>query len=164
MTGRYAKETSVSVAQTRAEIEDLVTRYGASEFGAFSREGRAVIGFKIPRDDGHVVVRVDLPLPARDDEAFAYTPTIRLLRAHDARFKAWEQACRSRWRALLLVIKAKLEAVECGISTLEREFLYDIVTGDGRTVGQILQADLGLLIEEGRAPPLLPGPEEERSQ
>ena len=30
-------------------------------------------------------------------------------------------------RALYLIVKAKMEAVEAGISTVEREFLYDIV-------------------------------------
>ena len=49
---------------------------------------------------------------------------------------AWEQACRQRWRALLLIIRAKLEAAEAGISTLETEFLANIVLPDGRTAGQ----------------------------
>ena len=35
----------------------------------------------------------------------------------------WEQACRQRWRALALVIKAKLEAIDAEISTFEEEFL-----------------------------------------
>lgn len=34
-----------------------------------------------------------------------------------------------------MIIKAKLEAVESGISTIEREFLYEIVLPDGSTVG-----------------------------
>ena len=40
-----------------------------------------------------------------------------------ARQETHDQACRQRWRALLLVIKAKLEAVTAGISTVETEFL-----------------------------------------
>ena len=35
----------------------------------------------------------------------------------------WEQGCRSRWRAILLILLAKFEAIEAGISTFEREFL-----------------------------------------
>jgi hypothetical protein len=50
--------------------------------------------------------------------------------------EAWEQACRSRWRALLLCIKAKLEACAVGITTFDSEFLAHIVTGDGRTVAE----------------------------
>ena len=49
-----------------------------------------------------------------------------------------EQACRQRCRALLLIIRAKLEAVESGMTTLESEFLANILLPDGGTVGQWL--------------------------
>ena len=49
-----------------------------------------------------------------------------------------EEACRQRCRALLLIIRAKLEAVESGITTLEIEFLANILLPDGGTVGQWL--------------------------
>jgi hypothetical protein len=39
---------------------------------------------------------------------------------------------------LLLIIRAKLEAVESGITTLESEFLANILLPDGGTVGQWL--------------------------
>ena len=39
-------------------------------------------------------------------------------------------------RALLLVIKAKLEAVTAGISTIETEFLANIVLPDNTTAGE----------------------------
>lgn len=54
--------------------------------------------------------------------------------------RAWEQACRVQWRALVLVVKAKLEAVAAGISTIQEEFLsWVVVPGDGRTIGQVLE-------------------------
>jgi hypothetical protein len=34
----------------------------------------------------------------------------------------------------VLSVKAKLAAIDAGISSIEREFLADIVTNDGRTV------------------------------
>lgn len=49
--------------------------------------------------------------------------------------KHWQQACRQRWRALALCIKAKLEAVECGIVSFEQEFLAHFQMPDGRTIG-----------------------------
>jgi hypothetical protein len=52
--------------------------------------------------------------------------------------KAWEQSQRQKWRALLLCIKAKLEACSSGITTLEHEFLAHFVHKDGKTVGEIL--------------------------
>jgi hypothetical protein len=42
---KYATDTSVSVAKTRGEIEDLVTRSGASRFFSGAEEGRAFVGF-----------------------------------------------------------------------------------------------------------------------
>ena len=48
----------------------------------------------------------------------------------------WVQACQQRWRALLLIIRGKLEAVESAITTLESEFLANVVLPDGGTVGQ----------------------------
>ncbi|HWF01594.1 MAG TPA: hypothetical protein VG248_17460 [Caulobacteraceae bacterium] len=53
-----------------------------------------------------------------------------------------EQACRQKWRALALVIKAKLEAVSAGITTVEDEFLAQTMMGDGRTVGEVVQPQL----------------------
>ena len=50
--------------------------------------------------------------------------------------KAWEQACRQRWRALSLCIKAKLEACESGITTFEEEFLAQLVLPGGVTVAE----------------------------
>ena len=40
--------------------------------------------------------------------------------------------------ALLLCIKAKLDAVECGITKFEAEFMAQIVDPSGRTVGEII--------------------------
>jgi len=49
-----------------------------------------------------------------------------------------ENERRQRWRVMVMVTKAKLEAVACGISTIEREFLSDIVLPDGRTVAETM--------------------------
>jgi hypothetical protein len=45
-----------------------------------------------------------------------------------------EQWRRQRGRALLLVVKAKLESVESGIETVEQAFLANVVTTSGMTV------------------------------
>jgi hypothetical protein len=45
---------------------------------------------------------------------------------------------KERWRILHLVIKAKLEAVQAGVSIFEEEFLAHIVTESQQTIGQIL--------------------------
>lgn len=76
-------------------------------------------------------------------------------------YKAWEQACRQKWRALCLCIKAKLEAVEAGISVFEDEFLANIVDPvSGRTVGEVMRPQIAVSYERGGVPLLLNEPGE----
>jgi hypothetical protein len=158
---KYATDTSVSVAKTRGEIEDLVTRSGASRFFSGAEEGRAFVGFVMrcnpkPCPDctgdrplkyrsvcdlcsrtGKVYdsrnVMFELPLPKLD--AFRFNGN-RQVRSHEKQHEAWEQACRSSWRALLLAIKAKLVSVESGVESFEEAFLAQLVVKDedGRSV------------------------------
>ena len=66
------------------------------------------------------------------------------------------QAERQRWRALAMVIQAKLEAVSAGITTLEDEFLAWTVLADGRTVAEWAQPQIGSPGGGPDLPPLLP--------
>lgn len=54
---------------------------------------------------------------------------------------AWAQACRQKWRALNIVVKAKLEAVESGIAMFE-EFLAYIVLPNGLTVKDVVVPEI----------------------
>jgi len=54
-------------------------------------------------------------------------------------------------------VKAKLEAVETGIVSLEEEFLAHVVLPDGSTVGQWAEPQLAELYGRGDMPALLPG-------
>jgi hypothetical protein len=122
---RYARRTKVTISKSRSEIESIVERYGADQFGsAFDRDGlRAMIQFRIDR----WLVRFILPLPNQK-----------------------ETDERQRWRALALVIKAKLEAVESGITAFEEEFLPHIVMPTGQTVGEWAGPQLRDLKERGQ--------------
>lgn len=64
---------------------------------------------------------------------------------------------RQRWRALALVIKAKLEAIESGITTVDAEFLAHLVLPDGRTYGEFALPQIDEVYRSGAMPPLLPG-------
>lgn len=132
---RYAERTSVPVERSRAEIENTLARYGASSFMYGWDQQGAMIAFVVGVTDGQKrQVRFHLPLPSRDEKRFTFHS--RGKRTPEAAEKEWEQACRQRWRALSLVVKAKLEAVETGIATFEDEFLAYIMLPDGETVGQ----------------------------
>jgi hypothetical protein len=128
----YAEQTSVPVSRTRAEIEELLMRKGASQFAYMMDGTKAAIGFAVQSRR----VRFVVPLPDRADKKFFFTPARRNRRTDEEAFREWEQACRSRWRALFLAIKAKLEAVEIGITTFEEEFLAHFVCDDGQTIGE----------------------------
>ena len=149
---RYAATTDVASDRSRAEIERTLRRYGATAF-AYGWEGNmAQIGFKLAARQ----IKFRLPLPDPESREFKLTPTGRARSAASAE-EAYEQAVRQRWRALALVIKAKLEAVEAGISTVEREFLDAIMLPDGRTVGDWLGPQLGAVYAQQAMPALLPG-------
>lgn len=162
---RYAKDTEVSVERSRAEIETTLNRYGADTFAYMQQPGHAAIGFRI----GGRQIRFVLPLPEREAfrtyevrtaNQFGATGTGKKMRRDDeAVYRAWEQACRQRWRALALAIKAKLEAVESGIASFEDEFLAYVVLPGGETVGDWARPQLARALSEGRPlPPLLPPP------
>ncbi len=155
LLSRYASGTGVSVGKTKGEIEDLLIRYGAEQFVAGWSEDVAVIGFVF--DGRHI--KFELHLPDRQSDEFWYPPSRRTRRSKEAAHKAWEQGCRARWRALLLVIKAKLEAVECGISSIEMEFMpWTVIPGGGgETVGERVAPELSRAIETGNAPRLTLG-------
>jgi hypothetical protein len=59
---------------------------------------------------------------------------------------------------VLLIIKAKLEAIDAGISTFDAEFLSSIMLPSGATVGEWAEPQLDRIYATGQMPRLLPGP------
>ena len=148
MVPKYAADTSVSSERSRAEIEATLRRYKADAFGYLSERDNAVIMFRM----GGRHIKFTLPMPDAASEEFTRTPAKRDLRTAAAAEAAWEQACRQRWRALALVIKAKLEAVAAGITTVEDEFLAHTVLPDGSTVGEWAKPQLAEVYRIGAMP------------
>lgn len=149
---RYAQSTEVRSDQSRLEIERTLKRYGADAFMYFEDRGRAAIAFRAA--ERHI--RFMLPLPDPKSREFTHTPVKGQIRSPEAQRDAYEQAIRQRWRALALVIKAKLEAVEAGISVFEDEFMANIVLPDGKTVGEFMRPQIESAYRTGNMPPLLP--------
>lgn len=150
--GQYAVATSVDASRTVTEIERTVERYGASSFAYGRTPEKGVVTF----DMHGRRLRFVVPLPDKRERAFGMTATGRM-RTQKSAVDAWEQAARSRWRALLLVIKAQLEAVECGILTLDEAFMANIVLPGGQTVGELVTPDLDEAMRGGVLPSILPG-------
>jgi hypothetical protein len=136
----FAENTDVPVERTKIEIERLVVdKHKAEAYmtGHQTNPPRVVIQFKM-RDR---IVRFELPVPTPDG------------RRNE---KQLAQATRTRWRALLLIIKAKLEAVENGVTTFEEEFLAHIVMPGDRTIGQYVIPQIGGAYSTGKLPRMLP--------
>ena len=152
---RYAEKTTVSDERTRGEIEMLVRRHGATEFmTGWSKSGRAIVGFRC----SDRLVRFEMPRPREDDERFSFGARRvggRRVSASERTEQKIQEEMRRRWRALLLVIKAKLEAVETEITTFEQEFLAHIVLPGGQTVGEQVTKHIAESYESGKARPLL---------
>ena len=150
MSGKFAASTSVSVAASKAEIERIVERYGAGQFMSAWSQDKAIIAFVMEERQ----VRFTLEMPDKTERRFTHHS--RSARTPEAALKEWEQACRQRWRALALVIKAKLEAVESGIAIFEDEFLANIVMPNGRTVGEEARPMIAEAYRTREMPSLLP--------
>lgn len=149
---RYASNTDVSSSRSRDEIERTLSRYGAKQFMYATQSdpvAQAVVGFVV--NDRQV--RFLLPLPDRDD--YLYTPARGTLRSNSEVERIYEQAVKQTWRALALVIKAKLEAVTAEIVTFEDEFAMHMVLPDGKSVRDHVLPAINLAYQTGKVPKML---------
>jgi len=164
----FAEGTSVSVEKSKSELERLLVKHGAKQYGTAHDEenGTAVVYFKM--SDRHI--RLTIPVPPLtnwpDPTKASYQQKVRgkTPRTWDrmgAEGRAswvraqWEQASRTRWRCMILIVKAKLEHIALGMSDVQSEFLADITLPDGRSVAELLKPAIDRAYLEGKMPPLL---------
>lgn len=133
---RYAKATSVSVERSKAEIERTLHRYGIEEFFYGTSLRGDGIGFR------HDSKTFKLAIPKLDSADFRTE-------------QQYQQARRQRYRILLLTIKAKLEAIENGLSNFDIEFLAYMALPDGSVVGDHIIPEMNQAIAAGKKPKLL---------
>jgi hypothetical protein len=144
----YATTTEVPVAKSRAEIERLLQQHKCAKFmaGVDHTEHRATVQFQA--HNRIVKFEIDLPNPA--DPKYTRIKNSYLQRTAAGIAKVVEQEERTRWRALLLVIKAKLEAIESGIATFDQEFLAHVVLPNQQTVAQFIGPAVEQMYATGR--------------
>lgn len=153
--GKFATKTSVSIARSRTEVEAILRRYGASGFRYGWYNEHEAMHEQVEFVAAGRLIRFTLRMPPKDARQFTHTPT-GLRRTRESAVREWEQSCRQRWRALVLAIRAKLEAVESGISEFEEEFLAFIVDpATGRTVSETIRPQLAASYETRSGQPLL---------
>jgi hypothetical protein len=127
----YAEHTKVPAERTMSEIIKMLRKAGANQVGQF--EGPDKIAVQFSMEDRMVRFTVSMPLESSDARR------------------------RQRARALMLVIKAKLESVESEIETAEQAFFAHIVTPNGRTVYEEAAENVARGYLTGAVQPLLPG-------
>jgi hypothetical protein len=132
----FAATTKVSVEQSQSEAAALLAKHGATQHMIATDAARGVhaVLFQI----GGRGYRLEVTVPKTRDPL------------------ADEQSARQRWRALLLLLKAKLEHVRMGMSTIEREFLADMMLPGGKLLHQHVAEQLEAAAKNGvTTPPLL---------
>ena len=148
----YAADTTVTVERSKAEIEKILAGYGATSFAMGWQEGGASVAFTCHAR----FVRIKLPMPRPDEKRFTHTSS-GAPRSSSAAASQWEKGCRARWRALVLLIKGKLEAVEAGIVTFEEEFLAHTLLPSGSTVHETMGEPIAEAYRVGTMRPLMSG-------
>jgi hypothetical protein len=153
----YAEGTTVAVDKSISEIIGLVKRAGAVRIGQVEEPESFTIQFFL----ADRMIKFRVPLPSIDD-----MPKVngrREMLTDAKRRELLDQRRRQRARALLLVIKAKLESVESKVETFEQAFLANVVLADGATVFERVSEPIALEYRTG-APTqiLLSGPEGKR--
>lgn len=103
----YASDTRVSVAQSQAEVQDLLEAHGIDNFGIVRREGSAYLWFQYAGRPYKLDIKLSQTIANQD------------------------QARKAAWRQMLLLVKAKFIAIKCGITTVEEEFFGRTVMPDG---------------------------------
>lgn len=125
---RYAEDTSVPVSRSQEEVKGLLRKAGAERLAVYEDEQRAAVAFGFRGR----MYRLDVPRPGKG--------------------KSQAQEERRSWRLVLLVVKAKLEAVREGVTTIEREFLADTILYDGSKMGDWAAEQLAIAYQAGRMP------------
>lgn len=143
----YANGTVVPAEKSRMELEKILRRAGAVQHG-FMNDGQcAMVAFIL--DGRHIKLSIKIPTLQEMQARSKYSyDEKRLLRMVD-------QEERRLWRVMVLLVKAKLEAVAQGLSDVQREFLADLVVENGKTVSEVLHAQLDEVRRGGKVKLLL---------
>lgn len=138
----------MSPEKSQTEIKNTLRKYGADRFGIMEERDRGHVMFEY----NGLLVQMTVKFPDREEFSKTDTGKKRIESAIDS---AFEQSIKQRWRALLLAIKAKLEAVESGISTIEQEFLAFVMMPDGKNISEHIIPNLNEIVKSGNMPKMI---------
>ena len=132
---RYAARTTVDPGRSRDELEKILERVGADSVATMRDSGAAAVAFRLA--GRNYILRLPYPDGKRMTDSQR------------------EQAIRSHWRAVVLLLKAKLVAIQSGVTTADAEFLAHAMLPTGQTLIEHLRENPDQLTTTGRL--MLPG-------
>jgi hypothetical protein len=152
----YAENTTVPVEKSLTEIVTLIKKAGGVRIAQMEDVDALAVQFFLSER----MLRFRVPVPTADDIDKHDNGKHRYIELPlSARQQKADRVRRQRARALLLVIKAKLESVESGVETFDEAFLPNIVMSDGATVWDRVGKPIALEYQSGKPMPfLLEGP------
>lgn len=148
--GKYAATTSVPVSNSKQEIERLLARYKADQTLFFHEQDYSVLQFRMRGR----TLKFEVVVPPvkdfhKDDKGY--------VRSEAGSLAAYTQEGRRRWRVLVLLLKAKLEVVDDEAVDFDSEFLANLVTSSGETVGEKLVPIINQTLSDSSIKNLLTG-------
>lgn len=136
---RYAEGTSVSVDSSRGEITGILAKHGVIRMGWGAGPEGDWLGFELAGRS----FKLEIKRPT-EDEIYDMFPNHR-----DTNAKL-DQEWRRRWRATVLLLKAKLEFADGDASSIEQELMPYMLLRDGTTLGSaVLGGKVPLMLSEG---------------
>lgn len=111
----YAQKTIVPVAKSIEEIRKMLIKVGATGFSFGNQNNKSYITFIY--EAKHLRLVFDVPSHPGNDASMA-------------QIKKYEQARRTKWRQILLFLKAKFEFINCGLETFDQAFRPFLVSPD----------------------------------
>ncbi len=149
---RFAEGTKVPVETTKSELERLLRAYGADAIVMGWDGDVSTVAFRL--QGRHVRYAVERPTHS-ETVVTHYQSGKPRRREHFSEAIAAEH--RRRWRALLLIVKAKLELIAAGDASFDEEFLAHTMLADGSTVGDWIAPQIEETYRSGSMPALVPG-------
>lgn len=134
---RYAQDTEVPTYKSQEELKGLLRKAGAGQVLMFDdlESKRILCGFTLGGRQFRIKASTERP----------------------NRRCAHEQLEREAWRAMVLIVKAKLEVVAMGNSTIEEEFMANLMLPSGETLAEHALPLVAQAYSDGQMPRLLPG-------
>lgn len=130
---RYAQGTTVPVDRSRGEITGILASHGVERMAWATEPEGDMLQFELA---GHAY-RFRIARPTLEEVRERYTP---YGWAHADQAGAVDAEWRRRWRANVLLLKAKLEFADGETSTVMRELMPYALLRDGRTLEEAITA------------------------